>query len=70
MLSVRLDEDIEKSLNNIAIATQQSKSALIREAIVQYIEDKSDYLAAVAAMKKTQTTYPLDEVLAEFKDEL
>ncbi len=70
MLSIRLDKDIEHSLNEIADATKQSKSALIREAILRYIEDKSDYLAAVAAMKKTQATYSLDEVLAEFKDEL
>ena len=51
MLSIRLDKDIEQSLDDIAIVTKQSKSALIREAILQYIEDKSDYLSAAAAMK-------------------
>ena len=70
MLSIRLDKDIEQSLDDIASATKQSKSALIREAILQYIEDKSDYLSAAAAMKKISSTYSLDEVLSEFKDEL
>lgn len=70
MLSIRLDEGMEKSLINIANATQKSKSSLIREALSQYIEDKLDYLSAVKAMKEIRSTYSLDEVLAEFKDEL
>lgn len=70
MLSIRLDKDMEKSLENIANITQESKSTLIREALAQYIEDKLDYFAAVKAMKKMRKTYSLDEVLAEFKDEL
>ena len=70
MLSIRLDKNMEKSLEDIANITQQPKSVLIREALAQYIEDKLDYFSAIKAMKNMHTTYSLDEVLAEFKDEL
>ena len=70
MLSIRLDKDMEKSLENIANVTQESKSTLIREALAQYIEDKLDYFAAVKAMKKMRSTCSLEEILTEFKDEL
>lgn len=70
MLSIRLDKNMEKSLEDIANIVQQPKSALIREALAQYIEDKLDYFSAVKAMKNMRTTYSLDEVLDEFKDEL
>ncbi len=70
MISIRLDKNMEKSLGDIASVTQQPKSALIREALAQYIEDKIDYFAAVKAMKKVHSTHSLEEVLAEFRDEL
>ena len=70
MLSIRLDKNMEKSLEDIANITQKSKSTLIREALAQYIEDQLDYFAAVKAMKKMRKTYSLDEVLDEFKSEL
>ena len=69
MLSIRLDEGMERSLIDIASATQKSKSTLIMEALSQYIGDKLDYFSAVKAMREIRSTYPLDEVLAEFKDE-
>ena len=70
MLSVKIDSDIEKSLKEIARATRRSKSDLIREALARYVEDSLDYLSAVAAMKKIQAIYSLNEVLEEFKDEI
>ena len=48
MLSIRLDKNMEKSLEDIANITQESKSTLIREALAQYIEDKFlQYLVAI-----------------------
>ena len=72
MFSIRLDKNIERSLNELAALTQETKSAMIREAILQYIEDKLDYIAAVRALNdaKRQKTIPLEDVLAEFKDGL
>ncbi|MBE6447202.1 MAG: ribbon-helix-helix protein, CopG family [Alphaproteobacteria bacterium] len=41
MFSIRLDKNIERSLNELAALTQETKSAMIREAILQYIDYKS-----------------------------
>ncbi len=70
MLSIRLNKNMEKSLEDIVNITQESKSNLVREALAQYIEDKLDYFAAAKAMKKMRSTYSVEEILAEFKDEL
>lgn len=71
MISIRLNKDIERSLDDIATVTHQTRSAMIRDAVLQYIEDKLDYMAAVRVLNaENQKTIPLEEVLAEFKDEL
>lgn len=72
MFSIRLDKNIEQSLNDIAEITHETRSAMIREAILQYIEDKLDYISAVRALNnaKDQKAIPLEDVLSEFKDEL
>ncbi len=49
MLSVRLPEELENRLNNLARATRRSKSYYVREAIERSIEDLEDaYLAESA----------------------
>jgi predicted DNA-binding protein len=70
MISIRLDKSTEKSLTDIANAMYTTKTALVREAIEHYIEDKADYLLAARTVKKMQTAYSLEEVLQEFKNEL
>lgn len=70
MISIRLDEDLENSLNTIAAEMDKSKSSIIREALLEYIEDKLDYIAAVKALKNTKSTVFLSDVLDEFKHEL
>ncbi|MDR2795013.1 MAG: ribbon-helix-helix domain-containing protein [Holosporaceae bacterium] len=70
MLSIRLDKNLEQSLAEIADATNTTKTALMKEAITRYIDDKTDYILAARALKDVQTTFPLETVLQEFKDEL
>lgn len=70
MISIRLDENLENSLNTIAAEMDKSKSSIIREALLEYIDDKLDYLAAVKALNNTKSTVALSDVLDEFKHEL
>jgi predicted DNA-binding protein len=70
MLSIRLDKNTEKSLTDIANATCTTKTALVREALEHYIEDKTDYILAAKSMKNMQKTFTLEEILQEFKNEL
>ena len=70
MISIRLDEDLEKTLDSISMEIKKSKSEIVREALWEYIEDKLDYLAAIKALKNTKSTVSLETVLSEFKHEL
>ncbi len=46
MLSVRLDEELEAKLNEIAKITKRPKSFFIKEALREYLEDIEDIIEA------------------------
>ncbi|MBZ0131970.1 MAG: DUF6290 family protein [Rhodocyclaceae bacterium] len=62
MLAIRLPETIEERLNALASETGRSKTALVREAILEYIDDLEDYYLAEARARRNRKTIPLDEV--------
>lgn len=62
MLAIRLPEAIEERLNALASETGRSKTALAREAILEYIDDLEDYYLAEARAHRNRKTIPLDEV--------
>jgi RHH-type rel operon transcriptional repressor/antitoxin RelB len=66
MLSVRLPEELENRLNNLAKATRRPKSYYVREALERSIEDLEDaYLAESAYeefLKSGEQSVPLEEL--------
>ena len=62
MLAIRLPETIEERLSALASETGRSKTALAREAILEYIDDLEDYYLAEARARRNRRTIPLDEV--------
>lgn len=62
MLAIRLPETIEERLNALASETGRSKTALAREAILEYIDDLEDYYLAEARARRNRKSIPLDEV--------
>ena len=62
MLAIRLPSTIEERLNNLAGETGRTKTALAREAIVEYIDDLEDYYLAEARARRNRKTIPLAEV--------
>ena len=62
MLAIRLPQPIEDRLNALADETGRTKTALAREAILEYIEDLEDFYLAEARARKNRKTIPLDEV--------
>ena len=50
MLAVRLEKQLEAAIARIAEATGSTKSSVVREAVVRYLEDRED--AALAARAK------------------
>ena len=61
MLAIRLPEDIETRLKALAAETGRTKTALAREAIVEYLED---YYLAEARARRNRKTIPIAEVEA------
>ena len=62
MLAIRLPDSIEERLNTLAAKTGRTKTALAREAIVEYIDDLEDYYLAEARARLNRKTIPLAEV--------
>lgn len=61
MLTVRLPVSIELRLTALACETGRTKSALAREAILEYINDLEDYHLAEARVRRGGKTIPLEE---------
>ena len=65
MLAIRLPEDIEARLSALASETGRTKTALAREAILEYVDDLEDHHLAEARARKNRKTIPLADVERE-----
>ncbi|MDP1650197.1 MAG: DUF6290 family protein [Rubrivivax sp.] len=65
MLAIRLPDAIEKRLASLATETGRTKTALAREAILEYIDDLEDSYLAEARARLNRRTIPLEEVERE-----
>ena len=63
MLAVRLPEDIEKRLVDLAEKTGRTKTYYAREAIIEHLEDLEDYYLAVHRLENPpERTWSLEEL--------
>ena len=62
MLGIRLEKKLEAKLQSLAKKTGRTKSYYVREAIKQYLEDREDYLQALAVLERKEPTITLDEL--------
>ncbi len=62
MLTVRLDPAQEAQLAKLANDTGRSKSFYVKEALDRYLEDRADYLTALAALERGEETFSAAEV--------
>ncbi len=65
MLTIRLDKETEHQLTMLARSRGSSRSALVREAILRYIEDQEDLESAKKAREEITATKPLRELRKE-----
>ena len=71
MLALRLPEDVEKRLAALAKKTGRTKSFYAREAILEHIEELEDYYLAEERLRTdTGERFSLEQVMAEFSDDL
>ena len=70
MLAIRLPEEIEARLENLAKATGRTKTFYAREAILEYLEDMEDLYLAKQRMADIQAgrskTIPLEELMKRY----
>ena len=63
MLVLRLDDEVEKRVSDLAYRQGRNKSALVREALIRYMEDQEDIEMAEAVLNnmKGQKTLTIEE---------
>ncbi|MDA3957989.1 ribbon-helix-helix domain-containing protein [Oceanispirochaeta sp.] len=65
MLAVRLDSSVEDKLTRLAKETGRSKSYYVKEAINNYLEEREEYLLALAVLEKEEPRTSIDDVRKE-----
>jgi len=65
MLAVRLNKDIEQELDMLARIRGSNRSAVVREAILQYLEDSEDLALAKQAQSQMKSSKSLKQMRKE-----
>ncbi|MBN2569268.1 MAG: ribbon-helix-helix protein, CopG family [Deltaproteobacteria bacterium] len=65
MLAIRLDKEIEEDLDLLARNRGSNRSAVVREAILQYLEDNEDLDLAKQAQSLMLDRKPLKQLRRE-----
>ena len=65
MLAIRLNKEIEKDLDLLAKTRGSNRSALVREAILQYLEDNEDLELLKQAQSQTRGSKSLTQLRKE-----
>ncbi|MBC8431789.1 MAG: ribbon-helix-helix protein, CopG family [Desulfobacterales bacterium] len=65
MLAIRIDKEIEKELDLLAKIRGSNRSAVVREAIIQYLEENEDLQLAKDSLSKMSSTKSLRQLRKE-----
>ena len=65
MLAIRLNKEIEEDLDLLANTRGSNRSALVREAILQYLEDNEDLDLLKQARSQTRGSKSLKQLRRE-----
>ncbi len=65
MLAIRLDKELERELDLLAKARGSNRSAVVRDAIIQYLEDNEDLQLAKESLSKLSSTKSLKQLRKE-----
>ena len=62
MLAIRLEKDLEQEIDLLAKSKGSNRSAVVREAIVRYLEDNEDLELAKRALAETRSSKSLKDL--------
>lgn len=61
-ISLRISDNLNKRLDHLSHELDRNKSYLIRQAVEEFLEEREDYLIALARLSKNEKEYTLEEV--------
>ncbi len=74
MMTIRLPEEMEQRLSQLAKETHRTKTYYVKRAIEEFLDDQEDYLLALSVMERVEKgkekTIPLEEILKHKKKNL
>ncbi|MBF0176972.1 MAG: hypothetical protein HQL63_09015 [Magnetococcales bacterium] len=62
MLPIAVDAEVEEQLKAVADGLHKPVAECLHDAILQYIEDRQDYLSAAKAIARQEPAITLDEL--------
>ena len=65
MLAIRLDKELEEEIDLLAKARGSNRSAVVREAIIQYLENNEDIQLAKESLSQMRSTKTLKQLRKE-----
>ena len=65
MIAVRLPQELEMKLEKVSEETHRSKSYYIRKALENFLEDREDYLLAIARLEENNPRMPYEKIRKE-----
>lgn len=65
LVAVRLPDDLEYKLDHLAKETGRSKSYYLKIALEKFMEDREDYLLAVARLEEKTPRIPYEKMRKE-----
>ena len=65
MMSLRLPNEVEMRLKNLALKTGRTKTFYVRQAILEYLEDLEDTFLAHERLQKQERIWSHEEVVRD-----
>ena len=65
MIAIRLEKEIEQELDLLAKTLGSNRSAMVREAILRYLEDSEDLILAKSAQSSMKASKSLKQMRKE-----
>ena len=62
MLAIRLPDEIEGRINNLAAQTGRTKTFYVKEAILQHLDDMEDKYLALSPLENPSERISLDDM--------
>tara|TARA_R110002095_G_scaffold171206_3_gene148768 strand:- start:70 stop:312 length:243 start_codon:yes stop_codon:yes gene_type:complete len=60
-ISVRLPDELNHRLDDLATEMDRKKSYIIRKALEEFLEEKEEYLIALSRLARNEKEYSLEE---------